>query len=144
MRLAARICSLLLTLTWLAIAWLVVIASEDPTTRLGRGLVALALLGCAGLLLAWRRPQIGSSVAILAGAAFASVSAFAVPSSVTLAMIGLSMGGAFVLTGLLFRAAAQSESSRGSRPWLPQVLAALMTLLVLAMTLIPLGLGVSG
>lgn len=143
MKWLARTCSLLLTLVWLILAGLTVIAAEDPPTQSGRVLIALALLACAGLLLAWRRPQIGGAVAILAGIAFAVLASFAVPGSVTLVVISVSIGGAFVVTGLLFLAAAHAASAPAMRSGPATIVAALVTLLVLAMTLIPLGLGVS-
>lgn len=143
MKWLARTCSLLLTLVWLILAGLTVIAAEDPPTQSGRGLIALALLACAGLLLAWRRPQIGGAVAILAGLALAVVGSLAIPGSTTMMVVGVSMGGALMLTGLMFLAAASVEGSSNTRNWLTAVFAVFLSVLVLAMTLIPLGLGVS-
>lgn len=142
MKWAPRLCSLLLTFVWLLQGWLAVVDNEDPLTRMGRTLLALALLACAALLLAWRRPWIGGGIASAAAVTFGIVNWFAARGSAPLVMIGLLIAGAFVLTSLLFIVTARFHHAPGRPRWPGVTFAVLVTLFVLAMTAISLGMGV--
>lgn len=144
MKLAARICSMLLTLLWLLLAGLVIFNTEDPMTPGGRILLACSLVGCAGLLVAWRRPVVGGGIGIAVGLAYALVNWIANADAPPLPLLGLLFAGPFVLTGLLFIAAdrrsAGAAPASGARAGL---VSALVVVLVLALLAFSLGLGVS-
>lgn len=142
MKWAPRLCSLLLTFVWLLQGWLTIATPEEPTTRVGRALLLLALLACAALLLAWRRPSIGGGIASAAAVTFGVVNWFAARGSAPLVLIGLLIAGAFVLTSLLFIVTARFRQAPGRTRWPGVTFAFLVTLFVLAMTAISLGMGV--
>jgi hypothetical protein len=144
MQTSARISSVILTLFWVAFTLFAVIVPEDPMAPHGSLLLALALSACAGLLLAWRRPPIGGSIAIVAGVAYLLLNWMAnAPLSTMLAAMGLLIAGPFVLTGLAFilGSRAQAEAVRVSRLW-ASLLAVLVVALVLTMLVLSLGLGI--
>ncbi len=142
MKWAPRLCSLLLTFVWLLQGWLTIATPEGPTTRGGRALLSLALLACAALLLAWRRPWLGGGIASAAAVTFGVVNWFAARGSGPLVLIGLLIAGAFVLTSLLFIVMPRFHQVPGRRRWQGATFAVLVTLLVLAMTAVSLGMGV--
>jgi len=138
----ARVCSVILTLVWLTITYFTVVVPEDPLAPYGWIVLALALLGCAALLAAWRRPRLGGGSAVAAGIAYALISWRASLGSGPLAALGLLSAGPFVLLGLLFVVADRMRAGtfRASRPGVVS-LSVLIVILVLAMLSLLLILG---
>ncbi len=138
----ARTCSVILTLVWLTMTYFAVIAPEDPLAPHGWSLLALALLGCAALLVAWRWPRLGGGIAVAAGIVFALVNWRASLGSGPLAALGLVSAGPFVLLGLLFVGADRIRAGtiRVSRP-IAVSLSVLIVILVLVMLSLLLVLG---
>lgn len=138
----ARLCSVILTLVWLAMTYFAVVVPEDPMTAHGWILLALTLLGCAALLAAWRLPSTGGGIAIAAGIAYALISWRASLGSGPLAALGLLSAGPFVLLGILFVGADRMRAGtfRVSRP-VAASLSVLIVILVLVMLPLLLVLG---
>ena len=138
----ARLCSMILTLVWLAMTYFAVIVPEDPMAAHGWILLALTLLGCAALLAAWRLPRTGGGIAIAVGIAYALINWRASLGSGPLAAIGLLIAGPFILSGLLFVVIDRMRAGalRVSRPVVVS-LSVLVVILVLVMLSLSLGLG---
>ena len=138
----ARLCSVILTLVWLTITYFTVVVPEDPLAPHGWIVLALALLGCAALLAAWRWSRLGGGGAVATGIAYALISWRASLGSGPLAALGLLSAGPFVLLGLLFVVTDRMRAGtfRMSRP-IAVSLSMLIVILVLAMLSLLLILG---
>lgn len=144
MQRSARLCSVILTVAWTAFTLFAVIVPEDPMARHGWLLLALALVACGGLLIAWRLPQIGGGIALVAGVAYMLVNWIANASLATfLGIFGLLIAGPFILTGLAFVLSnrARTDGPPGSPAW-AGLLPVLIAALVLATVALWLGLGI--
>jgi hypothetical protein len=73
MQRSARLCSVILTVAWTAFTLFAVLVPEDPMALQGWLLLTLALVACGGLLIAWRLPRTGGSIALVAGIAYVLV-----------------------------------------------------------------------
>ncbi len=107
-------------------------------------LLALALVACGGLLIAWRLPQIGGSIALVTGVAYMLVNWIANASlSTFLGIFGLLIAGPFILTGIAFvlSSRARADAPPGSAAW-AGLLPVLVAALVLATVALSLGLGI--
>ncbi len=106
-------------------------------------LLALALVACGGLLIAWRLPQIGGGIALVAGVAYMLVNWIANASlSTFLGIFGLLIASPFILTGLAFvlSSRAQPGALHEARLW-AGLLPVLIVALVLTVLVLLLGLG---
>lgn len=142
--LSARISGVILTLAWAAFTAFAVIVPEDPMALHGWVLLALGLLACAGLLIAWRRPRFGGIIAIAACSAYIAVNWIANAGvSTFLGAFGVVMAAPFILAGLAFAFSSRTEAdaSHGSRAW-SVLLVAVVAALVFATVVLSLGLGI--
>lgn len=140
----ARLSGVIITLAWAAFTAFAVIVPEDPMALHGWVLLALGLLACAGLLLAWRRPRFGGIVAIAAGIAYIVVNWIANAGvSTFLGAFGVVMAAPFILTGLVFAFSSRTEADEphASPAW-SVLLVAVVAALVLATVVLSLGLGI--
>jgi len=143
MRSSARVSGVILTVVWLAFTLFVVFVPEDPMALHGWFLLALTLVGCAGLLIAWRQPRIGGGIAVAAGLGYMLLNWIAnARLSAFLGTFGLLIAGPFVLTGLAFilSSRAQTGAVHESRLW-AGLLPVLVVALVVTMLVLSLGLG---
>ena len=85
----------------------------DDSTAESIGVLVLSLANIAGVIIAFRREQLGGRVLLVTGTAFAVFGFVTAGRNEVLAAAG--SGGVFVISGVLFLAANQAERWRRRR-----------------------------